>query len=127
MKINIQYGLPFVGLEVTFRGKKLRLDNVLLDTGSAGTTFNANVVENIGVVPEKNDIVDTIRGVGGVEYVYVKNFDLIQLEEISQNDFEVEIGNMDYGMTMDGILGFDFISSAKLIVDTNKMLVYTSK
>ncbi|QQK80830.1 retropepsin-like domain-containing protein [Salicibibacter cibi] len=127
MKINIQYGLPFVELEVTFRGKTLRLDNVLLDTGSAGTIFNANVVENIGVVPEKNDIVDTIRGVGGVEYVYVKNFNLIQLEEISQRDFEVEIGNMDYGMKMDGILGFDFISSAKLVVDTNKMLVYTSK
>lgn len=84
MKINIQYGLPFIELEVTFREKRLRLDNVLLDTGSAGTIFNANVVEKIGVAPEKNDIVDTIRGVGGVEYVYVKNFDLIQLEDISQ-------------------------------------------
>ena len=125
MKINIQYGLPFVELEVTFRGKKLRLDNVLLDTGSAGTIFNANVVEEIGVVPEKNDTVDTIRGVGGVEYVYVKNFDLIQFDEISQKDFEVEIGNMDYGMTIDGILGFDFISASKLVIDTDKMLVYT--
>src|SRR5690625_4071131 len=107
MKFNIQYGLPFVELGVTFRGKKLKLDKVLLDTGSAGTIFNANVVENIDVMPEKNDTVDTIRGVGGVEYVYVKKFDLIQFGEISQKDFEVEIGNMDYGMTIDGILGFD--------------------
>ena len=127
MKINIQYGLPFVELDVTFRGKKLRLDNVLLDTGSAGTVFNANVLEKIDVVPEENDVVDTIRGVGGVEYVYVKNFDLIQFEEISQKDFKVEIGNMDYGMKIDGILGFDFICSAKLVIDTSKMLVYTSK
>ncbi len=126
MKINIQYGLPFVELEETFRGKKLRLDHVLLDTGSAGTIFNANVVEGIDVVPEKNDTVDTIRRVGGVEYVYVKNFDLIQFDEISQKDFEVEIGNMDYGMTIDGILGFDFISASKLVIDTDKMLVYTS-
>lgn len=127
MKIDIQYGLPFVEIEVTFRGKKLSLNKVLLDTGSAGTILNANVVEDIGVVPEKNDIVDTIRGVGGVEYVYVKNFDSIQFNEISQKDFEVEIGNMDYGMTIDGILGFDFISAAKLVIDTDKMLVYTSK
>lgn len=127
MKVNIKYGLPFVDLEVTFRGNKLRLDKVLLDTGSAGTIFNANVVEKIGVVPEKNDIVDTIRGVGGVEYVYVKKFDLIQFEGINQKDFEVEIGNMDYGMKIDGILGFDLICSAKLVIDTNKMLVYTSK
>ena len=127
MNMNTQYGLPFIELEVTFRGKKLKLDNVLLDTGSAGTIFNANVVENIGVMPEKYDTVDTIRGIGGVEYVYVKNFDLIQFNEISQKDFEDEIGNMDYGMTIDGILGFDFICSAKLVIDTNKMLVYTSK
>lgn len=127
MKFNIQYGLPFVALEVTFREKKLKLDKVLLDTGSAGTIFNANVVESIGVMPEKNDTVDTIRGVGGVEYVYVKNFDLIQFGEISQKDFEVEIGNMNYGMSIDGILGFDFIGSAKLVIDTNKKLVYTSK
>lgn len=125
MKLNVRYSLPFISLEVIFRGKKLKLENVLLDTGSAGTIFNANVVEAIGVVPEKYDTVDTIRGIGGIEYVYVKNFDLVQFEEISLKDFEVEIGNMDYGMNIDGILGFDFICSAKLIIDSNKMSVYT--
>lgn len=125
MKLNVRYSLPFISLEVIFRGKKLELKNVLLDTGSAGTIFNANVVEAIGVVPEKYDTVDTIRGIGGIEYVYVKIFDLVQFEEISLKDFEVEIGNMDYGMNIDGILEFDFICSAKLIIDTNKMSVYT--
>jgi hypothetical protein len=33
MKIEIKYGLPFVQLEVNFRGKKKLLDKVLLDTG----------------------------------------------------------------------------------------------
>lgn len=127
MKIHIQYGLPFVELEVTFRGNKLLLDNVLLDTGSAGTIFNANVVEKIGVAPEENDIVDTIRGVGGAEYVYVKSFDVIQFGDISLVDFQVEIGNMDYGMRIDGILGFDFISAAKLVIDMKTMRVHTSR
>ncbi|MCJ7842871.1 hypothetical protein MUB24_18705 [Lederbergia sp. NSJ-179] len=63
MKIDIQYGLPFVHLKVEFRGKKRELDKVLLDTGSAGTIFNADVVGEIGVEPEKDDIVDTIRGI----------------------------------------------------------------
>jgi len=85
------------------------------------------VVEQIGVAPEENDIVDTIRCVSGVEYVYVKSFDLIQFGEISQEDFQVEIGVMDYGLNIDGILGFDFISSTKLVIDTNTILVYTSK
>lgn len=127
MKIDIQHGLPFVKLEVHFRGEKLILDKVLLDTGSAGTIFNANVVDEIGVIPEENDVVDTIRGVGGVEYVYVKTFDRILLENICKNDFQVEIGNMDYGMDMDGILGFDFICASNVIIDARELLVYTSE
>lgn len=61
MKMDILYGLPFVKLEIQYKGKRLILNKVLLDTGSAGTIFNANVVDEIGVVPEENDIVDTIR------------------------------------------------------------------
>ncbi|MBO0994864.1 retropepsin-like aspartic protease [Bacillus sp. SD088] len=125
MKIDIQYGLPFVRLEIEFRGNKRELNKVLLDTGSAGTIFNADVVGEIGVEPEKNDIVDMIRGVGGVEYVYVKIFDHIHFGNIRQENFEVEIGNMDYGMDIDGILGFDFIKASNLIIDTKELSVYT--
>lgn len=125
MKIDIQHGLPFVQIEVTFRGKELILDKVLLDTGSAGTIFNADVVRAIGVIPESNDVVDTIRGVGGVEYVYTKHFDSIFLGDVNLENFQVEIGSMEYGMAIDEILGFDFISSLNLVIDSKKMIVYS--
>jgi hypothetical protein len=67
-----------------------------------------------------------IRGVGGVEYVYVKSFEKIILGNISQDNFQVEIGNMDYGLEIDGILGFDFIKSSKLVIDSKELLVYIS-
>lgn len=127
MRIDVVHGLPFVKLEVHFRGKKLILDKVLLDTGSAGTILNANVVDEIGVIPEENDVVDIIRGVGGIEYVYVKTFDRIILGDACQKDFQVEIGNMDYGIDLDGILGFDFLSASNLVIDTSKLLVYISE
>jgi septum formation inhibitor-activating ATPase MinD len=126
MKLDIQKGLPFVSVDICFRGTILYLEKVLIDTGSATTILNANRVEVIGVIPEMNDIVDAIRGVGGVEYVYTKDFDFIQLENALINHFQVEIGNMDYGLDIDGILGFDFISAAGLIIDTKQMIVYTS-
>ena len=123
MNISVHHGLPFVEVTIQFRGQNLLLEKVLLDTGSAGTIFNADLVENIGVVPEENDVVDAIRGVGGVEYVYRKRFDAVQMGSICVNNFQVEIGNMDYGMEIDGIIGFDFISSVKLVIDTRTMTV----
>lgn len=124
MNITIIHGLPFVRLKIGYCGKELLLDKVLLDTGSAGTIFNANVVGQIGVFPEENDVIDAIRGIGGVEYVYTKIFDEIQFDDVCLKKFQVEIGDMDYGMILDGIIGFDFISSACLVIDSDKLHAY---
>jgi hypothetical protein len=124
MKIVVKHGLPFVEVNVRYRGNELRVKRVLLDTGSAGTIFNANLVSAIGVFPEGDDIVDTIRGIGGVEYVYTKYFDSIYFGTVKLENFQVEIGNMDYGMEINGIIGFDLISAANLLIDTKNLLVY---
>ncbi|MNI02558.1 hypothetical protein D3C73_554400 [compost metagenome] len=123
MKIHLQHGLPFVSVTVVFRGNELRMDNVLLDTGSASTLFNADLVRGIGVIPEGNDVVDTIRGVGGIEYVYTKSLDAIHFDNFNIEEFQVEIGSMDYGMEIDGIIGFDFMLAAGLVIDTKLMTV----
>lgn len=123
MNIAEEYGLPFINLTIIYKGKQLELQKVLLDTGSASTLFNADLVRDIGVVPEENDVVDTIRGVGGVEYVYTKYLDAIKFDGISVERFQVEIGSMDYGIEIEGIIGFDFMRAAGLIIDTKSMIV----
>ncbi|GFZ94870.1 hypothetical protein GCM10008018_46620 [Paenibacillus marchantiophytorum] len=45
MNIDVRYGLPFIEVTICYRGEKLHLNNVLLDTGSAGTIFSANAVD----------------------------------------------------------------------------------
>jgi hypothetical protein len=72
---------------------------------------------------EPGDILNKIRGVGGVEVVYSKRFDFVRLGEVSLEDFEVEIGEMNYGMKIDGILGFDFIRDASLIIDSKDLKI----
>ncbi|MNW51347.1 hypothetical protein D3C74_288310 [compost metagenome] len=125
MKITECYGLPFVTIAIEFRGQRLCLDKVLIDTGSASTLLNADIVRAIGIIPEKDDIVDTIRGVGGVEYVYTKNVNSISIGEAVTLDFQVEIGNMDYGMEMQGIIGFNLLKriGAKIDVDAMEIIV----
>ncbi|WP_339318066.1 retropepsin-like aspartic protease [Paenibacillus sp. FSL R10-2734] len=113
-------------MTVMFKGRELKLEKVLLDTGSASTLLNADIVQEIGMVPEGNDIVDIIRGVGGVEYVYTKYLDSIIVDEAILNNFQVEIGNMDYGMEIDGILGFNFLKQAGAVIDTGEMQLKTN-
>lgn len=62
-----------------------------------------------------------IRGIGGTGFVYLKVLDAVFLESIKVPSFSAEIGLMDYGYVLDGILGFDFISAANLIIDAQTM------
>ncbi|MCH1627473.1 retropepsin-like aspartic protease [Ferdinandcohnia quinoae] len=114
--------LPFIEATVTFRGQSLKLENVLLDTGSAGTIFNVNKLEEIGIRPEANDVTQTIQGVGGLEFVYTKNIDRVFIQdEIEIQNFNVELGSMDYGLEIDGIIGYDFMKEVGLVIDLQRL------
>lgn len=118
MNIKEMFELPFIEVLVNFRGRQMKLNNVLIDTGSAGTIFNVNRLEEIGVKPEANDVTRTIRGIGGLEFVYTKNIDQIVIsEQIKTNNFLVELGSMDYGLDIDGIIGYDFMKEIELVID----------
>jgi hypothetical protein len=39
MKIQLKDGLPFVATQLTYRGRQITLENVLLDTRSVGSIF----------------------------------------------------------------------------------------
>lgn len=121
-----EYGLPFVPVKNHYRGRVLELRKMLLDTGSASTLLKADIVGDIGIVPEGNDMVDTIRGMGGIEYVYTKTLNGIELDGQLVTSFRVEIGSMEYGLEIDGILGYDFMKVAGLIIDTRRQTVKTS-
>ncbi|MEK4076066.1 hypothetical protein MHI01_19620 [Paenibacillus sp. FSL M7-0656] len=43
------------------------------------------------------------------------------LDGTAINDFQVEIGNMDYGLEIDGILGFNFMKQTGVVINANLM------
>lgn len=117
MKIRRRHGLLYVPATVTYQGRELLLNDVLLDTGSAGSIFSADAVLAIGLVPEPLDTLKRIRGVGGVEFVFSKQIDLLKAGELALEDFEIEVGALDYGFPVQGILGVDFLTQAGALVD----------
>jgi predicted aspartyl protease len=109
---------------ITYRDQLLTLENVLLDTGSAGTIFPTDKVLAIGLQYEADDTVHTIRGVGGAEFVFAKKVDRLSLGELQVNDFEIEVGAMDYGLEIDGIIGVNFLTQVGAVIDLAKLKVY---
>ncbi|HBL56151.1 MAG TPA: hypothetical protein EYO46_00060 [Candidatus Lambdaproteobacteria bacterium] len=65
-----------------------------------------------------------ITGVGGKEFVFIKNLDRVTLGELAVQNFKVEIGTMDYGFPIDGILGLDFLSEVGAIIDLKEFEIH---
>ncbi|MBN1071324.1 hypothetical protein FDB55_09035 [Clostridium botulinum] len=127
VNLKYRYGLPFCSISLVYKNKEMELDNVLVDTGSGGTLLKMDKVEGIGVVIEEDDTIETIEGVGGIEFVYKKNIDELIIGDIRVKNFKVEIGVMDYGFDIDGIIGIDFLKKINALIDLDKMEIQVRK
>jgi len=120
MELTLRNQLPFVTLTVTYQDNRLDIPWVLLDTGSAGTLLSAAWMARLGIEPEPADILHTIRGVGGTEVVFTRQVDSVGIENRRVADFLIEIGGMDYGISLNGILGMDFLTETGAVINLNK-------
>ncbi|TMV50680.1 hypothetical protein FE783_08280 [Paenibacillus mesophilus] len=82
-----------------------------------------DVVEDIGLTVELDDVLGTISGVGGSEFVFFKTVDAIEVNGFRIENFQVDIGTMNYGINIDGIVGMDFLLRAKGIIDLNELIL----
>jgi hypothetical protein len=126
MNIKLINGLPFVSLILRHNQSQLKLDNILLDTGSGGTVFSIDIVSAIDILPSPSDEIHRIRGVGGVEYVFEKIIDSIELGDLKVENFVIEIGQIDYGFNIQGILGIDFLIETNAVIDLGKRELFKS-
>jgi len=119
MRLLLKDNLPFTEVILNYRGVEIKIPDVLIDTGSASTILAAHLVAEAGIKPEMTDILYTIRGVGGTEAVFSRQVDSLQVGSSTVTDFEIEIGGMDYGFEINGILGMDYMLRAGMIIDLN--------
>jgi len=117
MSLTLQDNLPFTTITVTYQGTTMDIPQVLVDTGSATTLLAADFITTIGIVPLPQDVLHMLRGVGGTEVVFTRRLDSLQVDEHGLTNFEIEVGGMDYGFEMHGILGMDFLIQAGAIIN----------
>lgn len=121
MDLRLSHGLPVISVTVEHQGSALQHDNVLVDTGSAGTVLKASTMARLGITRRPDDPIFTIRGVGGTEEVIIRTLDCVSIGDMSVDGFPFEIGAMDYGFPIDGILGMDFLTQVRAVIDLGAM------
>ena len=99
---------------------------MLLDTGSAATLLNIEHALELGLDCLPTDPLHRICGVGGAEFVFAKRIDYIALGDMECNDFTIQIGDMDYGFSLDGIIGMDFLIKVGAQLDLANMQIVAS-
>ncbi len=124
MKLTLRNRLLFTSAALKHKGADMKLENVLIDTGSGGTVLSADKVKQVNLEPEPDDPIRRILGFGGAEYVFEKKVGCLSVGTLSTENFTVEIGALDYGFDIDGIIGLDFLIATDAILDLGTLQLH---
>ncbi|MGC6583775.1 aspartyl protease family protein [Paenibacillus sp. Dod16] len=114
MKINYDGQLITTSLTVTFRGSVLKIDDVIIDTGSH-TIISPDILEEIGVTYETGDSIYEACGIGGSIPFYTKIMDRIEIGARSIENIEIDVGILPKDHK--GLLGLDILKQQNFIID----------
>jgi hypothetical protein len=119
MKIQMQDGLPTVSVSLAYKGKLIRLDDVLLDTGCSTTIFDTDEVEEVGlIIDRKGGRPRRMYGVGGEsELCYEQTVTNLEIDSYLLDSFQIQLGITKETYGFNGILGVDFMIKSGLIID----------
>lgn len=123
MEIILRDGLPFVSVTVAHGSDSLTIPDVVLDTGSAHTVLSADILGPLGIVPQPDDVLYAVRGIGGVEVVFARRLDSLGVGSAAVPGLEVEVGGVDYGFGLNGILGMDFLRASGAVIDLGQLTI----
>jgi hypothetical protein len=123
MQFVLKDNLPFTSVVIGYKGSEVEVTNVLIDTGSATSIFSTDIVEHIQIVPLPQDILQVSREIGGTEVDFKRRVDFLKLGEFRLPDFEIEVGGMDYGFDIHGILGMDFLIGSGASINLKTMQI----
>jgi predicted aspartyl protease len=118
-----QHELVYVIATLRYRGTTVEIPDVLVDTGAVSTVINADLAAETGIYLEPSDQLRRLRGVGGHEHVFMRQVDRFAVGDHGLDEFEVEIGEMDYGFEFGGIIGMDFLRAARAIIDLGSLTI----
>lgn len=124
MKIEFRDGLLFTSLEIKYKGRSKVIDNIVIDTGAAGSIISPDAVDDIGIYAEMGDRLIEYYGIGGSTHnAFVKNIDEIRLEDKSLESISMDFGIIDTRGKINWLLGLDILLEIGAIIDLRNLII----
>ncbi len=103
-----KHGLIWITFELVYEGKGIKIDNCILDTGSATTAIDIDLID---FNYRKPATIKRLFGIGGGTHeVVAQKVDKIIIDEIELNDIEIEFGGIKSELGINGFIGNDILS-----------------
>lgn len=106
-------------LSVTFRGKTLKVENVVVDTGASHTAISPDILETIGVSYESADTIYEVYGIGRSVPFYTKVMEEIRMDSFVIEDVEIDVGILPRDHS--ALLGLDILKEHRFIIDLERL------
>ena len=124
MKLEYRDGLLFTSIEIVYKGKSKVIENVVVDTGAAGSIISPDVVDELGIYAESNDKIMEYYGVSGSTHIaFIKSIDGIKIGSENINNIEIDFGLIDQTGEINGLIGLDILMKVRAIIDLNRLII----
>jgi hypothetical protein len=110
-------GLIFIPITLEYNSKSYQVTNCILDTGSAGTVID---VDLIGFNPKIPSILKRLHGIGGHQDVVAQQVDFIKIENFGKENILVEFGDIKNSYRIKGILGTNLLRFMNFYLNFNQ-------
>ncbi len=78
--------------------------------------LKTEIAESLGIHYMQAESIMAVYGIGGRETVYTHDLNRLIIGDCAAINFYVEVGEMDYGLQIDAIVGVDILSSIGAII-----------
>lgn len=102
MNFHFRKGLIWISIDMEYEGENINIDNCILDTGSATTAIDIDLVE---FNYKKPSVVKRLVGIGGgTQEVINQQVDRITIDQNSLENVEIEFGDIQADLGINGFI-----------------------
>lgn len=110
-----KHGLIWINFKLKYEGIMVDIDNCILDTGSATTAID---IELVNFDYHKPTTIKRLFGIGGgSQEVVAQKVDKVVIDKVELEEIEIEFGDIRADLGIKGFIGNDILSRFILTID----------